>query len=281
MIKAATFSLAITLAYFGAYAQTADPKWSQAYEPFRIVGNLYYVGTYDLACYLLVTPAGNILINTGLATSAPMIRENIKSLGFKVSDTKILLTTQAHYDHVAAMAEIKRLTGAKLMVEKEDAGVLKDGGKSDYALGGTGTSYEPVKPDQLLQGGDRITLGGMQLVLLHHPGHTKGSSSYLFDVNDGDKSYKVLIANMPTIVTNQRFSDINTYPRVAEDYAYTFDSMKKLSFDLWLASHASQFGLHEKHKPRDKYNPKAFSDRKGYDAALSELENVYKLKIKN
>src|SRR5436190_23172504 len=110
--KAFLFSLAISLACPPAFSQkvtepqNTDPKWSQPYQPFRIVGNLYYVGTYDLACYLIVTAEGNFLINTGLAASASMIRENIESLGFKFTDTKILLTTQAHYDHVAAMATI-------------------------------------------------------------------------------------------------------------------------------------------------------------------------------
>jgi metallo-beta-lactamase class B len=261
--------------------QNTDPKWSQPYHPFQIVGNLYYVGSHDLACYLVVTPAGNILINTGLAGSVSMIRENIEHLGFKLADTKILLTTQAHYDHVAAMAAVKQLTGAKMMVDKADAGVLADGGSSDYALGGNGRTYEPVKIDRLLKDGDKVTLGNMQLVLLHHPGHTKGSCSYLFNVKDGAKTYKVLIANMPSIVTSKKFSDISSYPTVAEDYAYTFKAMKNLSFDIWLASHASQFGMHEKRKPGDPYNPAAFVDRPGYDVALKELEEAYLLKIKN
>ncbi len=93
------------------------PEWSKPYKPFRIAGNLYYVGTYDLACYLVVTPAGNMLINTGLASSASMIDANIRELGFKLADTKILLTTQAHFDHMGAMAAIKKLTGAQMMVK--------------------------------------------------------------------------------------------------------------------------------------------------------------------
>jgi metallo-beta-lactamase class B len=128
--------------------QNLNPQWSQPYAPFRIVGNLYYVGTYDLACYLIVTADGNILINTGLAASASLIRDNIKSLGFKVSDTKILLTTQAHYDHVAAMAEIKRLTGAQMMADDKDVTALEDGGVSDYELGKYGKTFEPVNVDR-------------------------------------------------------------------------------------------------------------------------------------
>ncbi len=258
----------------------SNAEWARPFEPFRIAGNLYYVGTYDLACYLVTTSKGNILINTGLASSAIQIKNNIEGLGFKYADTKILLTTQAHYDHMGAMAVVKKQTGAKLMVNEKEVDVLKDGGASDYALGGHGSVYKPVKPDRLLKDGDTIALGEMKLVMLHHAGHTRGSCSYLFTVSDGQRQWKVLIANMPTIVTDSSFASIKTYPSVTADYANTFKSMKNISFDIWLASHAGQFKMHSKHKPGDDYNPAAFADQAGYDAALKELENVYNEKMK-
>lgn len=252
-----------------------NPQWSQPYPPFRIVGNIYYVGTYDLACYLIVTPEGNMLINTGLASSTNMIKENIEKLGFRFADTKVLLTTQAHFDHVGAMEAIRKKTGAKMMADEKDAAVLADGGSSDYEFGKNGRSYEPVKVDRLLKDGDTIVLGSTKLRMLHHPGHTKGSCSYLIDVKDEHDTYKVLIVNMPTIITDRRFSDIPSYPEIASDYASTFPSLKKLSFDLWLSSHASQFGLHDKHQPGDAYNPKAFADRNGYDKEVVDLESQF------
>ncbi len=258
---------------------TAHPEWSRPYPPFKIAVNLYYVGTYDLACYLIVTPKGNILINTGLASSAPVIKASIEKLGFKVADTRILLTTQAHYDHMGAMAAIKKMTGAKMMVDEGDAAVLADGGRSDYALGGDVSPYTPVKADRLLHNGDVIKLGGIQLVMLHHPGHTKGSCSFMFDVKDKKQSYKVLIANMPTIITDKKFTEIPAYPNITKDYIYTFAAMKVLKFDIWLASHASQFGLYTKHKPGAAYNPAAFIDRKGYDAELKDLQDQFAKKI--
>lgn len=280
------FVVIISVTIFPAIAQNVkEPKvtnkeWSRAYAPFRIAGNLYYVGTYDLACYLITTPEGNILINTGLASSAKQIKKNIETLGFKLSDTKILLNTQAHYDHMGAMAAIKKQTGAQLMVDEKDAAVMKDGGSSDYALGGHGSYFTPVTPDRLLHNGDSITLGNMQLLLLHHPGHTKGSCSFLFTVKDEQRSYKILIANMPTIVTDSAFTALPNYPEIAADYAYTLRSMKNISFDIWLASHASQFDMHKKHQPGDAYNPAAFFDRAGYDASLKELQADYDEKIK-
>lgn len=261
--------------------QNTPFEWSKPYKPFRIAGNLYYVGTFDLGCYLITTPEGNILINTGLAASAPLIKASIEALGFKFNDIKILLTTQAHYDHVGAMAVIKKITGAKMMVNEKDSGVMEDGGRSDYALGGDTSTYEPVKADRLLHDRDTIRLGNMQLVMLHHPGHTKGSCSFLFDVKDERRSYSVLIANMPTIVTEKNFADIPAYPYIATDYAYTLDAMKELSFDIWLSSHASQFGLHSKHKPGNDYNPASFVDRKGYDAEISDLQKQFFKKVEH
>jgi metallo-beta-lactamase class B len=281
-ILLATLTLAIattTIAQKVQEPKITNAEWSKPYQPFRIVGNLYYVGTYDLACYLITTPQGNILINTGLASSAKQIKENIKTLGFNFSDTKILLNTQAHYDHLGAMAVIKKQTRAKLFVNEKDAAEVKSGGSTDYALGGNNSTFVPLMPNRLLQNNDTIKLDNMQLIMLHHPGHTKGSCSFLFTVIDEKKSYKVLIANMPTIVTDSSFASISSYKTIADDYAYTLKAMKNISFDIWVASHASQFKLHAKHKPGDAYNPTAFIDQAGYDAYMNDLQKDYDEKM--
>lgn len=256
------------------------PEWSQDYPPFRIAGNLYYVGTYDLASYLISTPGGLILINTGLRASGKLIEKHIRALGFRMADIKILLTTQAHFDHLGAMAAIKKKTGARFLADAAEKEVLESGGDADYALGGHGASFAPLQADAWLNDGDTIALGGMQLQLLHHPGHTRGSCSYLFTVKDEQRSYRVLIANMPTIVAEKPFAELTSYPGVAKDYAITLARMKTISFDLWLASHASQFSMHDKHKPGDAYNPMAFADQKGYLASLEELQKAYDEKIR-
>jgi metallo-beta-lactamase class B len=280
------FIVSLSLISFFSTAQKlispplSQPEWSRDYQPFRICGNLYYVGTYDLACYLITTPQGHILINTGLAGSELMIRSHIEALGFKFSDIKILLATHAHFDHVGAMAEIKKITGAKMMINENDAPILADGGNSDYIFGGKGRTFQPVKADRLLRGNDTIKLGEMQIVALHHPGHTKGACSFLFDVKDKHRTYRVLIANMPSILDGVK-PGMAGYPDVAKDYAYTLDAMKTLQFDIWLASHASQFGLHQKRKPGDVYHPDVFIDRHGYDAALGDLQKTYLEKLGN
>lgn len=271
---------------FASLAQTVnepskvDSSWTKNYEPFRIAGNLYYVGTYDLASYLITTTKGNILINTGLASSAIQIKKNIEKLGFKFRDTKILLTTQAHYDHMGAMAAIKKQTGAKFYVNEGDAATAASGGATDYEMGKYGATYQPVKADKIIKDGAIISLGGMNITLLNHPGHTMGSCSYQFTVEDSSRSYTVLIANMPTIISDRRFEEITSYPGISEDFARTLKAMKKLHFDLWVASHASQFGLHEKHQPGDRYDPSVFADKQSYIEYLNELQKDYDDKIK-
>ncbi len=253
----------------------SDPDWSKPYPAFKIVGNLYYVGTYDLASFLLVTPKGNILINTGLDDSYALIKQNIESLGSSFKDTKILLITQAHYDHTGALAQIKKETGAKLWVNRPEEDALRTGGASDYEMGKYGETFAPVVPDKLLHDRSVIKLGGTKLTLLSHPGHTKGSCSYLVDVKDGDKTYKVLIANLPSIIIDGKFSEVKSYPSIQKDYASTISSMKALNFDLWVASHANQFNLHKLRKESDPYDPTIFGDKKAYLEVLNYLEKAY------
>lgn len=274
--------LLITLVSFGQNPSTLqyyDSTWSKPYEPFRVAGNLYYVGTYDLACYLIATSYGHVLINSGLAESPPLIRKNVEALGFKFSDIKILLTTQAHYDHVAGLAEIKMMTGAQLMVHEGDAQVLADGGASDFALKGKDIMFEPIKAERLLYDGDTIQMGETKLLALHHPGHTKGATSFLVDVKDEERSWKVLIVNMPSILTQTRLSGMPAYPNVGKDYAYTLKSLSKLQFDLWVSSHAGQFSMHDKRKPGDPYRPEVFEDRAGYKATVNSLQLEYNRRL--
>jgi len=282
-----TFLVLLLWSSFGLLGQNHsypyyDSSWSKPYEPFRIAGNIYYVGTYDLGCYLITTSKGHILINSGLAESVPLIRKSVEALGFKFTDIKILLTTQGHYDHVAGLAEIKKITGAKMMVHEGDAQVLADGGKSDFIFGNKdGASFAPVKVDRILHDRDTVQIGGTKLLVLHHPGHTKGSTSFLIDVKDDKRSWKVLIANIPSILTETKLSGMPSYPNVGKDYQYTFEVLKKLQFDLWIASHAGQFRMHDKRKTGDSYNPEVFNDRKGFDDLVNSIEATYNKRLKS
>jgi len=219
---------------------------------------------------------GHILINTGVYDSADMIRASVESLGFEFDDIEILLTTQAHWDHVADLAEIKRRTGARLFAHEDDVPVLEDGGNSDFRFPeGRGTFFEPVSVDRALQHGDTIELGGTVLTLHHHPGHTKGASSFTFDTEDGGRTYSVLVVNMGSVNNGVELLNMPGYPEIAEDYAATFAAQKALSADVWVSSHGRHYDLYDKFMPGDSYDPQRFADPEGYIAKIEEYEQLY------
>ncbi|HEX3748430.1 MAG TPA: subclass B3 metallo-beta-lactamase [Bryobacteraceae bacterium] len=276
--------IAVFLMAATAFAQTAQnitsDEMTRPFPPFRIVGNLYYVGTYDLACYLIVTPAGDILINTGLAGSAAQIRKNVETLGFHFGDIKLLLATHAHFDHVSAMAEVKRLTHARLAATGPEVALFESGGKADFRFGDDRTAwFEPVHVDQTLADGQKIGLGGTELTVHLSPGHTKGAASYEFMESDQGHDYRVLIANLPSINPGVTLIRNDKYPNIMADYAHTFATLKELHPDIFLASHAGQFGLHRKYQPGDTYQPMRFVDPAGYRAAVDGLEAAFQAQI--
>jgi metallo-beta-lactamase class B len=274
------FALAAAITAFGlltpsAFAQR-NADWVKPFPPFKIIGNVYWVGTWDLSTYLITTPQGNILINTGFPETVPQIKEGIESLGFKLSDTKILTATHGHSDHVAGMAELKKMTGAKLIISAEDADLVETGGKTDFRFADTPTMrFETATVDQRLKDGDKITLGGMVITAHHHAGHTKGSTSFTFDVREAGKTYHVGIVNMGSINPGVTVSGMPKYPGITQDYARTFHDQKEMKIDIFLASHAAQFKLHEKYQPGDAYNPERFVDPKGFRAEVDRLEKIY------
>jgi metallo-beta-lactamase class B len=250
------------------------------FPPVRIAANLYYVGTYDLGVYLITTSAGSILINTGINDSVPAIRSNIEKLGFKLSDIKLLLATHGHWDHVGAMAEMKRLTGARMLMNEADADMLESGGSLDYRYPqGRGAIYEPVKVDQRLKDGDKVRLGDTELTVMHHPGHTKGSTSFSYTLHDGGRDYNVLIANMASINPGVQVSYMPGFPDITKAYRSTLEGQKQLKPDIWVASHAGQFNLHEKYKPGDSYDPKRFVDPQGYQAKIRSYEKLFNAQL--
>ncbi|PCJ23363.1 MAG: subclass B3 metallo-beta-lactamase [SAR86 cluster bacterium] len=258
-----------------ANAQSNPPEgWVTPYPAFRVIGPLYGVGMLDLSVFLITSEEGHILINTGLADSTEYIRNNIESLGFQLEDVRILLTMQAHWDHTAAMAEIKQITGAEVWATPKDARVLEDGGFSDAHFGGSET-FVPVEVDRIIEQGDIITLGDLRIIVHEHPGHTEGSSSYTFQITEGERTYDVAIANMGTINSGKRIVVDPTYDGVAVDFATTYNKQKQLDVDVWVSAHASQYNMHEKYTPGQAYSPYTFVDPMGYIKAIERLETAY------
>lgn len=252
--------------------------WSRPYPGHRVIGNLYAVGTYDLGVFLITSEDGHILINTALEDSVPLIRKNVEDLGFRLQDVKILLTMQAHWDHTAALAEIRELADAKMWATAGDAPVLEDGGFSDPHFGGR-ESFRPVTVDKIVADGEIIRLGKTRLKVVESPGHTAGSVSYTMTVREGGREYRVVIANMGTINRGKRLVVDPTYPGVAADFAKTFRRQKAMDIDVWVAAHGSQYGMHGKHSPGQPYSPETFVDPEGFRAAVERLEALYRAQL--
>ena len=268
----------LLLAAPAAWLQAQPVDWAEPFPGHRVIGNLYAVGTAGLGVFLITSDEGHILINTGLEDSTPLIRENIESVGYRLEDVRILLTMQAHWDHTAALAEIKEITGAEMWATEGDGRVLEDGGFSDPHFGGR-VSFEPVEVDRIISDGEIIELGGIRLRVHHHPGHTEGSSSYSMQVTEDGRDYNVVVANMGTINEGKRLVVDPTYPGVAEDFARTYASQKAMDIDVWVAAHGGQYGLHDKYEPGQAYSPDTFVDPEGFFAEVERLEAIYEEQV--
>ena len=254
--------------------------WTTPYPAHRIVGPLYNVGFEDLSVFLIETDAGHILINTGLADSVEPIRENVESLGLEFEDIRILLCMQAHFDHAAALFEIKALTGAKLLAAAKDARVMEDGGRSDHHFGDEPWAwFEPVAVDGRISEGDQIDLGEVSLTVHEHPGHTEGSTSFSLTVEEDGQSFNVLIVNGASINPGKKMYVDPTYDGVGDDFKQTLEKQRALKPDIWVAAYGNQYGLSDKHSPGDSYNPRAFIDPEGYQQMVSRYGRRFEQQV--
>jgi metallo-beta-lactamase class B len=280
----ARVTLAVALAAVFTTGSTlraqSNPDWTEPFPPFRIAGNLFYVGSKDLAIYLVTTPQGHILINSGLEASVPLIRASVEKLGFKLSDIKILLISHAHWDHDGGSAEIKRLTGAKYVVMDGDVSVVESGGQTDFQYGSTPTSlYPPAKVDRVLHDSEEVKLGTTTLVAHLTPGHTKGCTTWTMKVEDAGKILDVVIIGSPNVNEGYKLVTNSSYPEIASDYERTFRVLKSLPVDIFLGAHGGYFDLTTKY-PRLKdaaVNP--FIDPAGYTRYITNREEAFRKEL--
>src|SRR5262245_7766215 len=216
------------------YQQFRGP-YSAPVEPFRIVGNIYYVGGANIASYLITTPQGHILIDTGMKEMHEVIKNSVAKLGFKTSDIKIMVSSHAHFDHIEGHAMMQRLTGAQVMAMVGDAEALSTG-KDNSALGAIG--WEPVKVDRVLKHGETVSLGGTTLRALHTPGHTQGATTWMTTVEDNGRRYTVGILGGTTPNGGVPLFDNPRHKSVIEDTQRTFETLKsEMPPDIYLVGH--------------------------------------------
>jgi metallo-beta-lactamase class B len=270
----------LVLAGAGNLFAQADPEWTEPFPPFHIAGNLYYVGSKGLANYLVVTPRGNILINSDLEANAPLIQASIEKLGFKFEDTKILLISHAHWDHDAGSAKLKQLTGARYMVMDADVPVVESGGKLDFQYGNTpGFLYPPTKVDRVLHDGDEVKLGGTVLVAHLTPGHTKGCTTWSMKVTEGGKTYNVVIVGSPNVNPGYQLIHNDKYPQIAADYQRMFAVLQSLPCDIFLGAHGAYFGLEEKYAQMKAGAANPFIDPAGYKEFVAQKEQDFRAEL--
>ena len=215
--------------------------------PLRIAGTIHYVGTHELGAYLITTSDGHILLDGTVREAAPAVVESIRTLGFDPKDIRVLLISQAHFDHVGSLAYFKRLTGARVEVMAGDDTIVESGGRTDYLFADDpALHFEPVKVDRVLHDGDEVRLGNVRLVARHTPGHTPGCTTWTTVVRERDREYSVVFAGSTTVNPDTRLVRNPSYPGIRDDYRRTFRVLESLQPDIFLAAHASFFDLESK-----------------------------------
>ena len=277
--------LLLGVAYVSAQISDEQSRdWNQPVKPFKIIGNVYYVGAKEVASYLITTSEGHILLDTGFLETVPQIRQNVAQLGFRFEDIKVLLNSHAHSDHAGGLAALrKELSGARLMVSEGDAPLLARGGKNDPNFGDR-FQFQPVKADRILRDGDTVQLGGVTMTARLTPGHTPGCTTWTMKVREGSQTYDVVFYGSTTIPGFKLVGNTN-YPNIVDDFERSFRLLKTLPCDVFLAPHGSFFSLEEKIKrlAQDPSRPPSqnpFIDAAGYRRIVERTEKEFRAELK-
>jgi metallo-beta-lactamase class B len=248
-------------------------KWNAPTEPFKMIGNVYYVGTDGLASYLITSPQGHILVDTVMPEATSQIKASIEKLGFKTTDIKYLVNTHAHIDHTGGLAEVKQASGAQMVAGEADKPLL-EGGYYPGAKEDTALAFPPVKVDRTVREGDTITVGDVTLTARETPGHSPGCTSWAFSVKDGDATRSVLIFCSGTVALN-RLAPNPTYPGIVTDYRQTFARAKDMKVDVLLAPHPEMYRMQDKRAMISDGAPNPFVNPGEFNAYAATLEKAF------
>jgi metallo-beta-lactamase class B len=263
-------SLALTAAITGP----AQSDWHEPFPAHKVVGNVYYVGSKDLATFLITTPEGHVLINSGFDRTVPLIQKSVESLGFKMTDVKFLLASHAHSDHVEGLAQLQKATGAKVYVMRGDDQVIASGGKGQYFY--RTSRWEPCKVDRILADRDEVKIGGVTLIARLTPGHTRGCTTWTWRVDDGGKKYDVVVVGSPNVNPGFQLVGNKDYPEIAADFARTFEVLKSLPCDVFLGAHGSYYGMLERYELAKKGQTNPFVNPEGYKEFVAQKERTFR-----
>jgi metallo-beta-lactamase class B len=263
-----------------AHAQTTKDllaallaKWNKPTEPFKMIGNVYYVGTDGLASYLITTPQGHILVDAVMPESTSQIKASIEKLGFKITDIKFVLNTHAHIDHTGGLAELKQASGGQMVAGEADKPLL-EGGYYPGAEDNEALKFPPVKVDRTVREGDKVTVGDVTLIARETPGHSPGCTSWEFSVKDGDATRSALIFCSGTVALN-RLVGSPTYSGIVADYKKTFARAKDMKVDVLLAPHPEMYKMAEKRAKLSEGGPNPFVSPGEFNAYAATLEKAF------
>jgi len=250
-------------------AQTSQDAFNKPFPPYKVIGNIYFVGTENLGSFLITTPEGHVLINSDFESTVPQIRASVEKLGFQFTDIKILLGSHAHGDHMEGDALVKELTAAQVMVMDQDI----------PAISRLTPHGKPHPIDRVIHDGEEVKLGGTTLVAHLTPGHTKGCTTWTLKTQENGKTYDVVILGSIGVNPNYILVNNKSYPEIASDYVRGFKVLRSLHCDVFLASHGAFYGMAEKYAKLKDGGPNPFIDPAGYRAHLDLQEKNFQSKL--
>jgi metallo-beta-lactamase class B len=256
-------------------------SWKKPAPARRLVGNIHYVGASGISSFLITTPAGHILLDTGFEDTVPLIQRSVEQLGFKVGDIKLILGSHAHNDHTGGHALMKKLTGAAIVSSAADARLLETGGDDDFSPYPKALMlYTPVKADRIVRDGESVSLGGVTLTAHLTPGHTRGATTWTMEVDDAGTKRRVVFFSSLSIVEGTSLVRQPPYPGIVDDFRTSLAKLQALPCDIWLSPHGGQFAMAAKlgRLERDE-KPNPFIDPEGWKRLLGTLERSFQRQL--
>lgn len=254
--------------------------WNKPFPPFHIIGNIYYVGAAGVSSFLITTAQGHILLDSGLAETAPRIERNVEALGFHMRDVKYLLNSHAHYDHCGGLAQLKRASSALMAASSADAETLTTGHQLSYGPGQSGARFPAVRVDRIVGDRDVIALGGVSLTAHLTPGHTKGCTTWSMPVSENGRIYKVVFYCSTTVAGNQLVNN-SKYPDIVSDYEHSFRIARSMHADVFLAPHPEFFNMQQKIKARRSKGENPFVDPTALPRFVQQSESDFREELKH
>ena len=282
---ACVFATLLAVLYSGCANWAGVPgnmqQANRDFPPYRVIANIYYVGSNDIALFLITTSAGHILLDTGFEASVPRLRDNIERLGFRYRDIKYILTSHAHIDHVQAHALVRRQTGAQVVVSAADAPFVEHGGQGETVFDGV-FSWTPCPVDRKVNDGDSVTLAETTLVAHLTPGHTLGATTWTLRTEERGKKLAVLFFPSANVNRGVKLVHNERYPNIARDFERSFSLWKSLECDVFLADHGEFYGMKAKYRQLQSgasVNP--FIDRDGYRRFIADSERRFRAQLES